>query len=45
LAGATVFTESSYEIDERTETVWILHIRHGALQDLDTAELAALPQL
>jgi plasmid stabilization system protein ParE len=34
-----------YEIDERTQTVWILHIRHGALQDLGTAELTALPQL
>ena len=24
-----------YEIEESSQTVWILHIRHGALQDLD----------
>jgi plasmid stabilization system protein ParE len=33
-----------YEVDERTQTVWILHIRHGALQDLRPGELTALPK-
>lgn len=28
-----------FEVDERRRTVLILHIRHGALRDLDPAEL------
>lgn len=28
-----------YEIDEQTATVWILHIRHGARQDLEPEDL------
>jgi plasmid stabilization system protein ParE len=34
-----------YQVDEQRQTVWILHIRHGgALQDLRTNELIALPE-
>jgi plasmid stabilization system protein ParE len=33
-----------YEVDEKHKTVWILHIRHGALQDLGPDELSPLPQ-
>jgi plasmid stabilization system protein ParE len=29
-----------YEIDEARKTVWVLHIRHGALRDLSPAELS-----
>lgn len=29
-----------YEIDEPRQAVWILHIRHGALQDLTPEELS-----
>ena len=29
-----------YEIDEPRQTVWILHIRHGALQDLAPEQLS-----
>ncbi len=32
-----------YEVDETRRTVWILHIRHGALQDLDPDQLSKLP--
>jgi plasmid stabilization system protein ParE len=32
-----------YEVDEAHRTVWVLHIRHGALHDLLTDELARLP--
>jgi len=28
-----------YEIDEARRTVWVLHIRHAALADLDPGEL------
>ena len=28
-----------YEIDETRQTVWVLHIRHGALADLSPEEL------
>jgi mRNA-degrading endonuclease RelE of RelBE toxin-antitoxin system len=31
-----------YEIDEPREAVWILHIRHGALQDL-ASDLISFP--
>ena len=30
-----------YEIDESRKTVHILHIRHGALRDLDPAQLSS----
>ena len=33
-----------YEVDEKRQTVWILHIRHGALRDLGPDELARLPE-
>jgi plasmid stabilization system protein ParE len=33
-----------YEIDEKRRTVWILHIRHGALKDLPSSELANIPR-
>lgn len=29
-----------FEIDEKRQTVWILHIRHGALRDLGPDELS-----
>jgi mRNA-degrading endonuclease RelE of RelBE toxin-antitoxin system len=29
-----------YEVDEKGQMVWILHIRHGALRDLGPDELA-----
>lgn len=32
-----------YEVDPHHNTVWILHVRHGALEDLDIAELAEIP--
>ena len=32
-----------YEVDESRRTVWILHIRYGALQDLDPDQLSQLP--
>ncbi len=35
LANATFI----YEIDERRKQVWIFHIRHAALQDLDVDPL------
>ena len=34
-----------YEIDESRKTVWILHIRHGALQDLGPDSLSQVPQI
>jgi plasmid stabilization system protein ParE len=33
-----------YEVDEKRQTVWILHIRHGALRDLGPDELARMPE-
>lgn len=32
-----------YEVDEQRRMVWILHIRHGARQDLKPGELAEIP--
>jgi hypothetical protein len=32
-----------YEVDERRRMVWVLHIRHGARQDLRHDELAETP--
>lgn len=32
-----------YEVDEHRKMVWILHIRHGALQELELDELTRLP--
>jgi mRNA-degrading endonuclease RelE of RelBE toxin-antitoxin system len=32
-----------YEISEKRRTVYILHIRHGALADLAAGELTELP--
>jgi plasmid stabilization system protein ParE len=32
-----------YEVDEARETVWILHIRHGARGDMDTDEITKPP--
>jgi plasmid stabilization system protein ParE len=32
-----------YEVDDSMETVWILHIRHGAMRDLKASEIAARP--
>jgi plasmid stabilization system protein ParE len=29
-----------FEVDELRQTVWILHIRHGALPDLSTQQLS-----
>ena len=29
-----------FEVDERQETVWVLHIRHGARRKLKTSDLA-----
>jgi plasmid stabilization system protein ParE len=29
-----------YEVDEARKTVWVLHIRHGALTDLSPEELS-----
>jgi len=31
-----------YEVDEKRQIVWILHIRHGALRDLEPGELKQL---
>lgn len=28
-----------FEVDEARNTVWALHIRHGALQDVESTEL------
>ena len=28
-----------YEVDDTNQTVWILHIRHGALRDLESEQL------
>ena len=33
-----------YEVDEVRKTVWILHIRHGARQDLPSESLAGMPK-
>jgi plasmid stabilization system protein ParE len=33
-----------YEVDRKRRTVWILHIRHGALIDLTPEELTRLPE-
>jgi plasmid stabilization system protein ParE len=33
-----------YEVDQKAQTVWVLHIRHGALQDLGPGELAGIPE-
>lgn len=33
-----------YEVQERRNRVWILHIRHGALRDLEPDELTRLPR-
>jgi plasmid stabilization system protein ParE len=33
-----------YGVDEKRSTVWILHIRHGALKDLAPGELAEVPE-
>ena len=33
-----------YEVDEKRQMVWILHIRHGALRDLRPGELSWLPE-
>jgi len=32
-----------YEVDEQRRMVWVLHIRHGALQDLRPGELSEIP--
>ena len=32
-----------YEIDEARRTVWVLHLRHGALKDLGPGELSTPP--
>jgi plasmid stabilization system protein ParE len=33
-----------YEVDGKGQTVWVLHIRHGALQYLGPDELAEIPK-
>jgi plasmid stabilization system protein ParE len=33
-----------YEVDEKRKIVWILHIRHSALRDLEPNELERLPE-
>lgn len=33
-----------YEVDEKRQTVWILHIRHGARQDIEPDQLTRLPE-
>jgi hypothetical protein len=33
-----------YEVDEKRKMVWILHIRHGARQDLGPDKLSGLPE-
>jgi hypothetical protein len=33
-----------YEVDEKRGTVWILHIRHAALQRLSAEHLSQIPE-
>jgi len=33
-----------YEVSEARQTVWVLHIRHGALQDPGPDELSRVPE-
>ena len=33
-----------FEVDERRRTVWILHIRHGAMKDMQPGEIAKPPE-
>ena len=40
LVNGGMFTASFMRSTKVTNTVWILHIRHGALQDVPTHELS-----